>query len=786
MRRYFPLILFFLSGISGLIYEIAWVRQASLTFGVSVYAYSTVLAAYMGGMALGSYLLGRRVDKIDRVEQRWRTFAVLQIGIAILAVLSPFVLTFLNSLYAAVARALHPGLGLLTLLRLGLSLVVLTPPTLLIGATLPVMSRVYAARRGQVGGDVGRLYAANTAGGVLGCLCTGLFLIRLLGTREAIFLGAALNLLVAGGAFWLGRSWQSAVSAAAVSASKTAPTPEAVAAKSTPAPRPRRRDRRRTSRSTTVLSSQQTLRYVAVGYALSGFVALGYEVVWARILAIHTLHAVYSFSLMLTVFLAGLAAGGALGTQWVRRHQVTLIEFGALQMGIGLLAVVALFVFARLPALTIEGVFGGYTIPREILYEMLLASITLFPPTLLIGVLFPVVSSLYTRERTEKVGLRIGTVNALNTLGSILGSLVPGFLLVPLLGLRNTSLALSVVNLALGTGALWLAGRTRPRARWAPLPVLGLALIAMLVLPPGLYLGFREGPSEHLVFYEEGVETTVAVFDVVEHNFKVSFVNGRIEVPTDEVSMRAFRLLGHLPPLLRPEARNALVLSFGNGIAAGSLDTHGIPVMDAVDLSPEMIEAAHIYWQENHNVLHSPRLNLRVEDARNFLLQTDEQYDIITTDATHPSNASSWALFTREFYELVQQRLSPDGVFMQWLPFHSLAEADYRTIMRTFHSVFPHTTLWYTGLSHTFLISTPQRLTEEMLTDMLAPAADNQIIRDDLGTPDTILSYLIWDENAITTYTGPGPVVTDNDAFFLPSNAETQKIMATLQAAAGQ
>jgi spermidine synthase len=528
------------------------------------------------------------------------------------------------------------------------------------------------------------------------------------------------------------------------------------------------------------------LRYVAAAYALSGFAALGYEVAWARILAIHTLNAIYSFSLMLTIFLAGLALGSALGAWWLRRHQATLTQFGMLQLGIGLLAILALFVFARLPSLPIEVVLGGYSVTREMLYELFLALITLFPPTLLIGALFPLVSSLYTREQTGAVGLQIGLVNALNTLGAIAGSLATGFIIIPLLGLRNTTLFLAVINLALGTGALWLVGRNRPQLNWTPLPVLSLAVVATLVMPPGFYLGFREGPSEHLVYYKEGVETTVAVFEVPEQDFKVSFVNGRNEVPTDQISMRAFRLLGHLPALLRPEAQKALVLSFGNGIATGSLDTHNIPVIDAVDLSPEMIEAAQIYWEENYNVLRSARLRLHVEDGRNFLLQSDESYDIITTDATHPSNSSSWALFTQEFYRLIQQRLAPGGVFMQWLPFHSLTEADYKAIIRTCRSVFPHTTVWYTGGSHTFLVVTAEPLTPEQLDAVKARAAENAIVQTDLGPVANLDAYLALTEEELASYVGPGPLVTDNNAFFLPSDVETMKIMGDMQRLAAQ
>jgi spermidine synthase len=758
MKRSVLLAIFFLSGISGLIYQIAWVRQASLTFGVSVYAFSAVLTAYMTGLALGSYWLGRT---IDRVERPLHTYAYLEFGIAILAIAVSFALTALNGFYAGVARSLQPGLPALTLLRLAMSILTMTPATILIGATLPVMSRIYAARIGRVGNDVGRLFTLNTAGAVVGCLLTALFLIRLAGLREAIYIGAGLNMIVGAVALWLAPGWKPPVAA-------PQPNDESAAT--------RRRSREQTHPEAAILTPK-TLRYIALGYGVSGFAALGYELVWARILSIHTLHAVYSFALMLTVYLAGLALGGAAETWWLRRRRGTLLQFGLLQLGIGLLSTLALFIFYQLPSLPIEVVLGGYSINQEILYELFLAFITIFPPTFLIGALFPLVSSLYTREQIGHIGLEIGAVSAINTLGAITGALVTGFILIPWLGLRNTSISLSIINLAVGMVTFWLLNNIRPQTRWVPATAIGLAVVAILLLPPGLYLGFRIGPSEHLIFYEEGVETTVAVFEVEEQNFKISFVNGRNEVPTDRVSMQAFRLLGHLAPLLNPEADNALVLSFGNGIATGTMDLHFIPSIDAVDLSEEMIRAAELYTEENYNVLKSAHLKLHVEDGRNYLLQTNQVYDIITTDATHPSNASSWALFTREFYELIDKRLADDGVFVQWLPFHSLTETDYRAIIRTAQHIFPHTTLWYTGGTHTFLVVTRTPLSDERLEATLNRARQNQAVIDDLGPPDVIRNFLAMDEAALAGYAGPGPLVTDNSAFFFATSRDTERMI---------
>ena len=657
-RRTALLALFFLSGVSGLIYQIAWVRQSVFTFGVSVYAYSTVIGAYMIGLALGSYVMGKRIDAHARPLG---TYAALEVGIAALAALSPFLLGALHAIYPGLSNALPAGGFWLTLGRLVLSLAVLTPTTFLIGATLPVMSRIYATHGGRVGSDVGRLYLVNTAGAALGCVLTGLVFLRYLGARETIFLGAAINLFVGAGALALmrlaARAPQAAGAADAAAAGPATGPATGPAAGALPI-------------------SPAALRYVAIAYGISGFIALGYEVVWARILYIHSSHASYSFSLMLTVFLAGLALGGA-GASWVlRRKRATLRHFGAIQLAIGLLAVLILHAFARLPALHLDDWFGGYTVA----YEFLIAFVTLFPATLLLGALFPVVGSLYTRERARVVGLRIGRVNAFNTLGAIAGSLGAGFVLVPILGLRNTTVALAVLNLALGAAALRFDRGGRRALRFAPAGALVATIVAVAILPTGFYLGSYYTETDRLIFYKEGVETTVAVLEVPEDNFKISFVNGRDEVPTDRASMSAFRLLGHLPPLLRPGARNALVLSFGNGIATGTMNTHGIPVIDAVDLSPEMIEAAEVYSEENYDVLDSDRLRLHVEDGRNFLLRAEASYDIISVDATHPANASSWALFTSEFYQLIESRLAEDGVFMQWIPIHGVREDDYRDI----------------------------------------------------------------------------------------------------------
>jgi spermidine synthase len=820
------LTVFFVSGASGLIYEVAWFRLLSLSFGVSVYAASAVLTAFMGGLALGSWVFGNitaRWQKNDSAGKRsiptslLHLFALLVIGIALFAFATPPLFAGLTSLYVWIAREARPDPFVYNAVRTALATLALVPPTFLMGGTLPVLAHLLAAHEQDRGQRLGLLYAINTFGGVLGALAAGLLLIPSLGVSGSLYLGGALDLAVAGLAFWLARHWR---------AERDIPIPATLPALSQPAPQSRRTTRvapARASGGRTVVASNigthiaqngavpamqiqsavnrsvsilKPTQLALIGYALSGFAALGYQVVWTRTLAIFSLNAVYSFTIMLVTFLIGLAAGSAWMGRRIDRHPQPLALFGWLQIGIGICAVIALYAFARMP--TLLDLFTARTSFLASLWaEFFAAAVIMIVPTLLMGAVFPVVARLYTTSSLSEallplpdaastipapdspaVGARIGRLYALNTVGATLGAFTAGFIFIPLLGLQRSSLLLAILSMAIGTVALLIVlTRWSDRARLAG--VLGATALAAALLPPGVYLGFREGVIPELVYYREGVDATVAVFKVKYPPLKMSFVNGRSEVPTDKHSMRAFHLLGHLPALLHPNAQNALMISFGNGIASGAMATHSIPRIHAVELVAEQVEAARLYDVENRGVLDRPGVRLTIEDGRNYLLRSAERYDIITADATHPINSSSWALFTHEFYTMVREHLADNGVFVQWLPFHDLSERDYRDIIHTFQSVFPHTTLWYTGATHSFLVATPYPLTRDQILALDARLRGSAAGAD-LGDSRLLAADLIMHADEVAAFAAHGRIVRDDDAFFIPA-MDRDRILAVLE-----
>jgi spermidine synthase len=765
--RAITFVLFLLGGFSALAYEVTWVRALSLTFGVSVYAVTAVLTAFMGGLALGSWLWGRK-----QVRAPLRVYACLQGGVALAAFLSPWLIDALTSVYVAIFNQLQPNFYVFNLLRFALATLVLIVPATLMGGTFPVISQFLADDRTRRGADLGLLYGVNTLGGVIGTLLTGLVLVRVLGVHMTLYLAAVIDLLVAGAALLLHANLLPA---------EDAPTPSASPAPSAPPKRSRRAQRQMAFQAAALTAAQPTeaqlrakqreARIMAWAFGVSGFVALGYEVVWTRLVAIFTLNTIFSFTIMLTTFLIGLALGSVAVRGRVDRWRQPFLVFASLQLLVGLTSVLMLFVFAKLPTI-LTATVAVVSFGSAIAAEFIAAGVTMLVPTLLLGATFPVAAKVYLDAHGDTSG-RVGRLYGINTVGSMLGSVVAGFVLIPLLGLQWSCLLLAAINILLGL-AMLVVGRARAR-QWSVASVGLVAVVAAALLPPGVYLGFREGVIPELVFYREGIDATVSVFEVKEPPLKISFVNGRSEVPTDRDSMRAFYLLGNLPPLLRPDAQSALMVSFGNGIASGTMARHNLPRIQAVEIVAEQVAAATLYEQENRGILDYPGFSVTIEDGRNYLLRSRETFDIITADATHPISTSSWALFTQEFYGLVRGRLAADGVFVQWLPFHDLKESDYRAIIKTFQQQFPHTSLWFTGGTHTFLVATPTTLSKD---DILALQGriDQLGIADDLQSAQRLAEDFIMDEQQVRQYVADAAIVTDDRAFFVPAQ-DMQRIL---------
>ena len=724
------LVLFFFSGVSSLVYQVVWARMLTVVFGTTLLATSTVLSAFMAGLALGSWVLGRH---IDRCKHPLRIFAALEAGIGLFALFFPSISANLGNAYGGLV-GLQGNFYLFSLARFALCFALLLIPTALMGGTLPVMAKFAVRRLGGLGTSVGQLYAVNTLGAVGGVLAATFGLMEglgLQGTTQAI---AAVNFLVAGAAWLWGG--QRAVDVGAGAATKTS-------------------------------HADRILWGVLAGFALSGFAALGYEVAWMRLLMVSfSFNSHYEFSIVLVAFLSGLALGGWLGSRLLTRRPDLLSIFVWIQFLIGACGALSVLAFAHLSAL-VEPIqrADSWWVSRTGVFFTAVAIMLL--PTLAMGVIFPLVGQIYTRQ-LARLGRGIGDIGAVNSFGAVGGAFVTGFVLIPLLGTEWSVKVLAALNGLVGL-SIALISQQRKRLVWGG--AAGLALLLVLV-PSDVLRRIAEpaAVNRELVFYQEGAEGVITVEQQTD-GFRKMALNGGGQVPTDYSSLQIFRLLGHLPLLLHPDPQEVLVVSLGGGIALGGAAQYEPRRITCVELVPEVIDAARAHFGEfNHHVLENPtawNIELVIDDGRNFLLSSRDTYQIITGDATHPTSADSWVLYTKEFYELCRARLSADGIMAQWLPFHGLPPDDYQTIVRTFQHVFPHTTLWRSN-NYSIMVGTMQPLAidwERLKEKMAPPRVHRSLEGIDLGNAFALLNSLVMDEETLRRYVGEGPLNTDDHPY---------------------
>lgn len=695
---------FLLSGAGGLIYEVVWTKLLTLVIGSTVYSISTVLVAFMGGLALGSYIGGRIIDKRGNPLL---VYGILEGLIGLYCLIIPTLIDFTDPLFAVFYNRFYTGqFYFFSLLRFIVCAAILIFPTTLMGATLPVLSRYFVSNRERFGSSVGRLYAINTFGAVIGSFGSGFVLLPRLGQWKTILIAAGANLSICALvlAYWfiIGCRREEALSAGAIHESPLlTQSPEK--------------------------SVSATLVWVVLlAYAANGFAGMVYQIAWTRALSLSLGSSTYSFSLILTAFILGLASGSAVFARVVDRLKNPEIVFGWVEFAIGFLALGVIWGLGNLPAWIVPVVVKYRDSYSLLLFvQFLLVFVLIMAPTFLMGSAFPLAVKLISMGKSG-IGRPVGLAYGWNTGGAIAGSFIGGFALIPLMGIQNTIGSANIVNWIAGA-ALLAAGWGFVERKWAPVRffiiagLLATGIISNVIMPPWnkslmdsgpfLYASYiqsrnRSQPvnkySDSIgaqVFYDEGVTTTVSVRQS-EGGGLFLRVNGKTDASTAG-DMSTQVLSGHLPLIFQQNPKDVLVVGLASGVTAGSVSKYSsVERLDIVEISEGVVEACGEFFSKyNSGVLKDPRVNLIIGDGRNHLRETNRKYDAIISEPSNPWIAGISSLFTREYFQSGRDHLRPGGAMFVWFHGYGMDPESFKAIVRTFSGVFPETYLWEMGVS---------------------------------------------------------------------------------------
>jgi spermidine synthase len=735
----FVLVLFFFSGFVGLLYEVVWTRIFGLIFGNTTLAISTVLSAFFLGLAMGGWFLGRAAD---RHKNPLRLFAWLELGVGLSALLFLLLHRPLELFFALV----HPGLVGHTfayyIVKFAAAFIVMLPATFFMGGTLPVISRAVLRNSERYGRAIGILYAVNTLGAVAGCLLTAFLLIRSLGITTTLTGAIALDGAIALAA-WLGakrfRDGIAVQRPKAAAPGDTAPGADAA--------------------------------IILLAMALSGFIALSYEVLWSRVLVFVLTASTYSFAIILAAFLSGLAGGGFAGGKWADHSRSPRRLLGRVEAAVGLSALLAMLVMIKLPALHDQLFVPG---PATTWWQwnairFLEAFLVMFAGTFFLGATFPIaVKAMGFDEKSA--GRSIGRLYFANTLGGVLGSFMTGFILISWLGSAAAMMVMITMNLALG----WflISGSRRARRLLIIPAAVMLALAAAIWTPKDLFVGsYAISETNYpLVAFREGLEGTVTV-----HASRAPMpVEKRIDVDGLNVAGTSFMLQtlqtlqGHLPYFVNPDATSAVQIGFGTGQTSRNALTHPIVHFDLVEISPDVMRlAAEQFSGLNGSVTADPRFHKHILDGKNYLKYTRDRYDVIMNDANYAVASSSASLFTMDHFQNGRRKLNPDGIFSTWMT-TDLHPEDFKIVLRTFQSVFPHALLWMAPNcvnKQVVLMGS----TEPLHLDLagMSSLLENEEIRKSLaavniGSVFELMTCLLLDEKGMAAISGDAEVATDN------------------------
>ncbi|MFN0118272.1 MAG: fused MFS/spermidine synthase, partial [Elusimicrobiota bacterium] len=678
---------FFLSGIAALIYEILWIRELTMVLGHSTPAISAVLSAYMCGLGLGSFISGKLLEKVKNTSLL-RLYIYLELLIALTAVLSKF---FIKDFTFFISQAIFTQLSAFSfnLVSFFLTFFIILIPTAFMGATLPVLSQ-WIDQENKSANKFGILYGINTLGAVTGVLITGFYLIPHIGISNSYYLSAIINIFAAALVFIFFRNEK--LNSITITSFENNNQP--------------------------MLKNSQFMMVLTVVF-LSGAGAMICEVSWTRLFSLILGSSTYAFSIMLSTFLAAFALGGVAYSKFYSRlNQYPIgISFSLLGIAASILVYLNFFnyipyAYIRLFAFAMESVFFMH------LVQFILCSIIMFVPVFLMGITFPWIISK-TQENTTLFSSQVGWLYSFNTLGGIIGSALTGLYFLPKWGIETSLL---IAGLAYGLSSIVFSLSKyvyeMKQQRWGLSAILGLFLSLVIVFHPSLnayilssgvfiyapeyrrfpsYDAFLEGTQESkLLFFKEGVSSTISVFESA-HGEKYLRVNGKTDASSGK-DMGTQLLLAYIPMVFHSKnPESALVIGFGSGATAGALGTSPfMKKIDCVELEPAVIQASQYFTDANRSITKDPRFKLIEGDGRHYLSLTKNKYDLIISEPSNPWIAGIGNLYTTQAFEQAKQHLNPSGLFGQWFHAYSMGEDDFKMVLNTFASVFPHVKLFST------------------------------------------------------------------------------------------
>lgn len=737
--------LFFVSGITALIYEIVWTRMLTLVFGHTVFSVSVVLAAFMAGLGLGSYLFGYTADRLSSSSSALKVYGWIEVLIFASGALLSLLFTNFADVYSLFHSVIPESPPLQNLLKVLFSFTLMLVPTTLMGATLPLISKYCVTNNKRIGTQISLLYALNTFGAACGCLLTGFFLMGTFGVLQTVLTAAAGNLLIGIGALNIYKENDGSLKFN---------LPEIKFPK--------------------VEWSTEQKFWMGISF-VCGFTALAYEVLWTRLLVFSIASTVYSFSMMLAVFLLGTSLGSLLLIPLLTKIKNLRTMLIALQGGVGIYVIGSIYGLESILSPPWNAYNLGNPAAAFWIYFKDSAALMLVP-TLLLGMCFPLLIQLISKKH-ENIGQATGQVYAANTIGAIFGSLLSGFLFLPNFGSQTSLTLLATINLFTMILLFRTGDYMTPTIRKGMTVIFAsLILFVNIAIPSDLLNPFfmRDSAGKRninkLIYFEEGLSDTVAVFKdeygVLDPSAKRLITNGISMSASNMIATRYMKLFAHVPILLVDEPDDILVVCFGTGQTTGAAGLHPrVKTVDSLELSSSVINAGKMFADQNHNVLANPKVNFVIQDGRNYLLTTNKLYDVITSEPPPPRTAFTVNLYTREYYELQKNKLKPGGIAAQWIPLHSQGPKEVAMHFKTFQSVFPYTMGWLSVANEILIIGSnqPIKIDFNKLNERLQEPEIKKALAD-IEIPN-IFSFLsnIWLLNEQVEKLGEGfPLITDN------------------------